>query len=251
VRGKILFFWSSLEHYFSSTLIPWGSLDGRKKYVFGFHPHGIYPLTSFWGTQGPSFRKAYPGLEVDICGASVVFFTPVLRDLVMWLGGREVSRVAIERVLASGSSVLLVPGGQREMRHSTGNRNKFHVVTRHKGFVKIAIEHGIDLVPIFSFGEDQIIENIRMPKMQAVTTRFIGYGFPFVPFGRWYSPLPNPVSITVIIGPPISVGAACQNPSLERIDQLHQRYYHTLRELFEKFKAIAGFPDSQLIYENE
>eukprot|EP00456_Euglypha_rotunda_P012496 TRINITY_DN13559_c0_g1_i1.p1 TRINITY_DN13559_c0_g1~~TRINITY_DN13559_c0_g1_i1.p1 ORF type:complete len:192 (+),score=6.80 TRINITY_DN13559_c0_g1_i1:69-578(+) len=168
----------------------------------------------------------------------------------MWLGGREVSRIAIDKILKDGRSVLLVPGGQREMRHSSGDTKEFHIVTRHKGFVRVAIEHGVDLVPIFSFGEDQMIQNIRMPRIQAWTTKFLGYGFPFLPFGRWYLPLPNPVPITVVVGPPIPVGPACSNPSSELVDLLHAQYYHTLREMFERFKDHAGFSHSQLIYQD-
>jgi len=179
-----------------------------------------------------------------------VFYTPIVRDFCMWCGGREVSRKAIDTILESGRSALLVPGGQREMRHSSGDRKIFKLVSRHKGFVRIAIAHGVDLVPIFSFGEDQIVENIRMPRMQAWTTKFIGYGVPFVPFGRWYTPLPNRVAITVVVGPPIPVGEATLEPTNERVDRIFAIYYYVVRQLFEKYKKQAGYDNAELIFED-
>jgi hypothetical protein len=85
---------------------------------------GIYPLTTMWATTGPSFRQLYPvdtslpcqsvsidnhtvrpftvmnvlnvqDIEVTTCGASVLFFCPVLRDFLMWAGARDVSKPAL------------------------------------------------------------------------------------------------------------------------------------------------------------
>jgi hypothetical protein len=111
--------WSSMERYFNGQVVALGSLsEAQGPYIFGFHPHGVYPMTCFWATRGTQFQKSYPGLNIDVCGASIMFHAPLLREIVMWAGGREVSGTAIRMALKQKRSVMLVPGGQREMRHS-------------------------------------------------------------------------------------------------------------------------------------
>jgi 1-acyl-sn-glycerol-3-phosphate acyltransferase len=237
-----------MERYFSGSLIPAGRLSADEgPYLFAFHPHGIYPITCFWITRGSLWRDAYGELDVDICGASVMFHSPILREFVMWAGGREVSKRALDHALDNKRSILLIPGGQREMRHSSIDADRLVLVTRHKGFVKIALTHGAPLVPVLSLGENQLLANIRMPAMQELTTRILGFGLPHYPYGRWYSPLPNAQPVTVIVGEPLRV-PRIERPTEDDVNQWHQKYYDQLRALFETHKAAAGFPNCQLIY---
>jgi 1-acyl-sn-glycerol-3-phosphate acyltransferase len=210
-------------------------------------PHGIFPMTAFWSTRNSAWWRHYAGVHVDVLGASVMLYSPLLRDIVMWAGGRDVSKRSIRQAFADGRSVCLVPGGLREMRRSRARRTEMNLVTRHKGFVRIAIQCGKSLVPMLSFGEDQIVENIHAPRMQSWTSRVLGFGLPMWVHGRWYSPLPNRVKVTVAIGEPVPVVQEAE-PSQSTIDAVHKRYYDTVRALFEAHKAKAGYPDMQLYY---
>lgn len=75
-------------------------------------------MTCMWSTRGPQFAAAYPDLAVDVCGATIMFYAPLLRDICMWSGSREVSGTSIRIALKQKRSIMIVPGGQREMRHS-------------------------------------------------------------------------------------------------------------------------------------
>jgi hypothetical protein len=66
------------ERYFQLKLIPEGHLLKGGKYVLGFHPHGVLPVTTFWATRGRQWREFYPGLAVDVLGASVMFWVPLM-----------------------------------------------------------------------------------------------------------------------------------------------------------------------------
>lgn len=240
------FLWGAIERYFQSNVIGEAKLVKGERYLFCFGPHGIYPLTTMWATTGPSFRKLYPDIEVTTCGASVLFFCPVLRDFLMWAGARDVSRPALALAYEQGRNVCLVPGGQREMRMSRGQlRNQMNLSIKHKGFVKLAIQTGAHLVPMISFGEDQLLLNIYAPTMQAITTKFIGFGLPFFPHGRWYAPLPNRVKVTVAYGPVVRV-PHLTHPTDDDINRIHSEYYEMVRYTFEKHKVAAGYPDCVL-----
>ena len=240
--------WSCFERYFQLNIICESAIDEQQGPVLmGFHPHGIYPLTTFWGTRGPSFRAAFPNLEVDVCGASVMFNCPVLREILLWSGGREVSAASIRHCLHQRRSILLVPGGQREMLHSRADSRSLTYVTKHKGFVRMAIENGVRLVPILSLGETFCLENVYLPRVQSWFLRKTGVGFPVFPYGRWYSPIANPCPITLVVGQPIMVQHN-PTPTEEEVDALHKLYYDYVKELFETYKAEAGFPDQELVF---
>ena len=242
------FLWGAFERYFHLNIITQGDIDESKGPVLmGFHPHGVYPLTTFWGTRGPSFRAAFPTLEVDVCGASVMFNCPVLREILLWSGGREVSAASIRHCLKQKRSILLVPGGQREMLHSRADPYSLTYVTKHKGFVRMAIENGVRLVPVLSLGETFCLENVYLPTVQSWFLKYTGVGFPIFPFGRWYSPIANQVPITLVFGQPMEVEQK-DEPTEEEVDSMHKKYYDYVKQLFDEYKAEAGFPDQVLSF---
>ena len=242
------FLWGAFERYFHLNIITQGDIDESKGPVLmGFHPHGVYPLTTFWGTRGPSFRAAFPTLEVDVCGASVMFNCPVLREILLWSGGREVSAASIRHCLKQKRSILLVPGGQREMLHSRADPYNITYVTKHKGFVRMAIENGVQLVPVLSLGETFCLENIYLPTLQSWFLKYTGVGFPIFPFGRWYSPIANQVPITLVFGKPMEVEQK-DEPTEEEVESMHKKYYDYVQQLFDEYKAEAGFPDQVLSF---
>ena len=53
---------------------------------------------------------------------------------------------------------MLVVGGATESLNC-GDKHKVKLyLVRRKGFVKLALQHGRDLVPVFGFGENEIYE---------------------------------------------------------------------------------------------
>lgn len=248
--------WSAFTSYFNANLIPVGELkEEGEKYIFGFHPHGILPFTIFWSTRGALWKKAYGKLKVDVLAASIMFWVPPMREMMMWCGGRNVSQTSFRRALDENRSIVLVPGGQREILHSRIDRDTMTLVKKHKGFVRLAIKHGASLVPVLSFGEEQILGNIDAPAMQSWTRKYVGFGFPLYPHGRWYSPIPMRESVTVVVGHPIPLAQyhdrlhpSTNEPPSDLVDEIHAHYFECLSQLFEDQKASAGFPTMQLIY---
>ena len=58
-----------------------------------------------------------------------------------------------------GIVTVLVPGGALEARNWSKNEIKLYLQKR-KGFIKLAMRHGIDLVPTFSFNEQFIYRQL-------------------------------------------------------------------------------------------
>lgn len=73
-------------------------------------------------------------------------------------GGRDVGRESIQWLLTKegvGNMVVLIPGGVQEMCFTEQKKFKLKLESR-KGFIRLAMETGSSLVPILSFGENDI-----------------------------------------------------------------------------------------------
>lgn len=154
------------ERYFGLELVAEGELDPNQTYMFAYHPHGIYPFSLVWLPLGALWAKRYPKVEMDTFCAGILLRVPWVRDFGMWLGARDVTRKAIMHSLTNKRSAFLVPGGQAEMRESRSKVTEIVLVYRHKGFVRLAIQAQVPLVPIFCFGETNIFDNVDAPRMQ-------------------------------------------------------------------------------------
>ena len=82
----------------------------------------------------PSFRRLVPVRPVTLT-ASVTVTVPLLRDIVLWLGVRVVSRRTFEHTLRERRAVLICPGGQAEMclTQRLHRHKQFTVYSGHKG----------------------------------------------------------------------------------------------------------------------
>jgi len=242
--------WDLFTRYFDFKIISDAKLSTTKTYMFGYHPHGIYPYTCLWGPLTSVWKQKFPGVEFDGLGATVVLLIPTVRDVAMWVGGRDVTRKSINDALKNNRSVALVPGGQAEMRESRSILDEVVLLRRHKGFIRMAIENGADLVPMYCFGETQIFDNVYYPKMQSWFVKRIGFGFPHFPYGKYYLPVPRDSPLRLVVGEPIPVTKLAQ-PTEEQIDEIHQKYFDSLKALVEKHKDECGYPKTTIKFKDD
>ena len=55
----------------------------------------------------------------------------------------------------------------------------------------MALQEGAHLVPILSFGEVDIMDNVRYPVLQQWFLKKIGIAFPHQPYGLFFLPIPR------------------------------------------------------------
>ena len=96
-----------------------------------------------------------------------------------------------------GRAITIVVGGARESLDARPFSLKL-VLKRRKGFVKLAIRTGADLVPVLAFGENDIYEQLDtnehpyVHKAQMLVKKFMGFTVPlFHARGEWLQSLPN------------------------------------------------------------
>ncbi|XP_040828800.1 2-acylglycerol O-acyltransferase 3-like [Ochotona curzoniae] len=253
--------WSMWKHqrdYFPIKLVKTAELPPDKKYLLVTHPHGImsYGLLCNFVSESNNFSQHFPGIKLWIAMMSLFFYVPGFREYVMSQGLRPVSRPSLDFILSQpqlGLAVAIVPGGAHEAMYAAPGQNCLKLENR-KGFVRLALSHGASLVPVYSFGENDIFKCLTFAKgswqyqIQIICKKltriapciFWGRSL-FLPNSWGLLPLPRP--ITTVVGAPIHV-PQLSTPTEEQVDHYHRLYLEALERLFEEHKESCGISAS-------
>jgi 2-acylglycerol O-acyltransferase 2 len=82
----------------------------------------------------------------------------------------DASRKTTEYNLKKGMSVLVYPGGSKEIFETDGGNPKTVVYVR-TGFIRMALRYGCDLVPVFVYGEKHCYHRWVAPHLPRPTHR--------------------------------------------------------------------------------
>ncbi|KAI1699608.1 diacylglycerol acyltransferase domain-containing protein [Ditylenchus destructor] len=245
--------WRYLACYFPMRLVKTAELPPNKNYVIGVHPHGIIGFATFvtFCTEGTHFSRLFPGLRRFPVTLPMQFWFPLRREFLTLTGTISSDVEAIEYVLdrpPKGYVVAIVPGGAAEALDSHPDTYDLTLKNR-RGFIRLAIKHGADLVPLYHFGENKIYSQLpnphgsRLRTFQMAVKRWTGATVPIF-YGRGILSniiglMPYRKPITTVVGAPIPV--KCNpNPSEEECDELHAEYCRRLVALFDEHKTKYG-----------
>ncbi|XP_077399898.1 2-acylglycerol O-acyltransferase 1 isoform X2 [Vanacampus margaritifer] len=152
-----------------------------------------------------------------------------------------------------GNVAVIAVGAAREALDARPGALTLQLRQR-KGFIKLALRHGAQLVPVFSFGENELFEQIQNPtgsRLRTVQDRLqsiMGISLPLINgrgvFQYSFGLMPHRKAILTVVGKPIQV-ATIASPSSEDIDTLHKVYLEHLSELFERHKHECGLQEHQ------
>nr|XP_023394806.1 2-acylglycerol O-acyltransferase 2 [Loxodonta africana] len=238
IRRSVM--WKYMKDYFPISLVKTAELDPSRNYLAGFHPHG--------GTvQGHELGR------IGKRGNSL----PVLRELPARGEGLVASdKESVDHLLSrkeGGNLLAIIVGGSKESLDARPGAYRLLLRNR-KGFIKLALMHGAALVPIFSFGENELFDQVNNPPgswlrcVQNHLQKVMGFALPLFHgrgvFQYSFGLLPYRRPITTVVGKPIEVQKTLQ-PSQEEVDHLHQRYIKELCNLFEAHKLKFDIPIDQ------
>ncbi|GAU90360.1 hypothetical protein RvY_02784 [Ramazzottius varieornatus] len=241
---------------FPITLEKTHELDPERKYIIGYHPHGVSGGGAFFNfaTEATGLSKVFPGIDFHLLTHSSLHHFPIFRDLVALFGMADVSRQSISYCLkGKGKAVVIIVGGAKEALMSLPDKT-YIVLKNRKGFVRVALQNGADLVPSFSFGENQlwklrshVFPWTKLNLYQKVYNWVYAYP-PVLLLGQGMFNTPFRLPVHTIVGKPINVEKD-SSPSEEKVDEIHRRYMEALIDLYETSKSRFNIaPENKLIF---
>ena len=164
------------------------NLDKRQHYMFAMHPHNVFcasELLTFIFPNTLSLFEEFTQSAVPLV-ASELLWLPGLGHLVAALGCESVGRDNLLAHVHAKHSVALIPGGIREMALAPRNRVDAVYIIHREGFLRIAYENRVPVVPILSLGEHTCHRLFAsFAPLQRFCIYVFGYPFPMLAFGRW------------------------------------------------------------------
>lgn len=254
IRGGWVY--EELSAYWYSHIIRESELRDDEYHIFGYAPHGMFPMGSMWMHNTAEWQELFPNIVPYTFVATVVHVVPMLRDVTQYNGGLDVSAHRFSSALMEYRNIMLVPGGQHEMLLP----RREDVSCKHRGFIRLALKTAcenrdktINLVPLYSFGEIDMLTN-AFPVSLGVQRWLVAklrLNPAFLPVGRFnLAGVPKRVPITFVVGSPIKVPQVKGDfPTEEQVALLARRYYSALHDTFEKHKVVVeGYETSSLSF---
>lgn len=219
------------------------------------------------------WNKLFANLRPKPVTISAFLLFPIVREIFLNFGASAVSARNIKSLLLQSNdghhpinsdgyianAVVLAIGGAREM--ASFQRSRYHLkIKDRKGFIRAAIETGASIVPVYSFGELDVLDKKELSggiafvwKMYQNLMKYIFNYAPDMYKGRFeydFGLLARRCPITVVFGAPIDIERNVQ-PTQQYIDEMHERFCEELVELFETHKSnyIENYENFQLTFE--
>ena len=142
----------------------------NEKNIMAFCPHGIFPFAFGLGVLPETAQKAFGVFRPVV--ATAVWAFPIVGTIIRWLDGIDASREVLDRVMASEDRVGIIPGGIAEIFESYPKRgihpDEECAIVR-KGILRMAIEHGRAIVPIYCFGSTKMFRLLQLPILERLS----------------------------------------------------------------------------------
>ena len=237
--------------YYDGTSVREGPApDPRGRYLFAVYPHGVYGVCRAFSGGASNWSRLYPGGITARWGSfGAAFFMPGVREFSLLAGCLDASKkILVQAIEKHGENVMLLPGGIDEMALTDGtSKDTALVAADRKGYAKLAIECGCDIIPSFCFGEKWIHRTVLLPPMvrtllyktvRVSGTLLKGRGPTFLGF------LGEPLGM--VWGEPIPVKQ--QKPvDPAYLDEVHAQVQTAVRSIFDRHKASFGYGDDETL----
>ena len=237
----------ALYKYFSYRIVWVG--DSREKatdsrtWIGAGPPHGVMPFANVLSIPMiNTFIRPFRG-----AGANVTARTPFLRYLTTF-GFVDASAQSIVDKLNEGFCVGLVPDGIAGIFAYHGN-DEIVAMKHRKGIAKLALKHGITILPAYSVGNTAIYTPVfdKWGLCEKISRRMRASVFVF--YGRFFLPIPRRVNITLLIGDPIIVDKVDHGePTQDQIDAVHAQLLNQLESSFNRHKAALGWAHKSVVF---
>lgn len=212
--------------------------------IFALEPHHVLPLSIFAFND---CLKNFGGHKCLGCLTGAAFQVPLMRHMYTWVNATSVDKKNLLQIMKEGYSPIICPGGVQEVCMMDNESECILYLNNRKGFIKLALMHGFNVVPVFTFGlADGYDYIVPRGSFMASLARKIGF-MPMAFFGMFGIPLapPKPCQYINVIAKPITV-PQIDEPSSDDINKYHSQYVKEISRVFETYKADYGMGNMNL-----
>ncbi len=145
-----------------------------------------------------------------------------------------------------GRAITIVVGGASESLDAEPHTLRL-VLRKRKGFIKLAIRAGADLVPVLSFGENELYDQVqphthpRIHQTQLFLKKLLGFTIPLFHargvFNYDVGMLPYRTPVNVVVGRPIKVMQQAE-PDESYLNEVHGLYIQELERIWHEWKDV-------------
>jgi hypothetical protein len=206
----------------------------KRPYILLFHPHGAFSVSYFFHRM-TSFTN-FPIQDGKACVIRHLYWLPFADEILTALKSVPNRYNAMKKVLDEGESLSVIPGGIHEMFDTKKGRIRVKIKNR-SGIFRLAIETKTPLVPVITYGENELYELSRHPYLDRIQQWLL----------RWNCQLPIPsfssiqkwiqfmsgvqkTSLLTVLGNPIEIQES------HTIDSLRIAYIDELKKLYAETK---------------
>jgi hypothetical protein len=167
--------------------------DGTKTYILAAQPHGVVSLCGI--CSAVSADHDFQGRLIPTGVAEAVLSTPILKHVMGIFHLISASKKSLIKNFQKGGvegSVVLYVGGIAELFVSSEKEEMIYLKKR-KGFIKLALQCGVDIVPIYLFGNTTCLSVLKTGLL-ATLSRKTQVSLTYF-WGRCMLPIPRPVKV--------------------------------------------------------
>jgi 1-acyl-sn-glycerol-3-phosphate acyltransferase len=244
IREKLPLMWLLASVWYRGEVRGLGNIpDSGPVLLVGNHSGGnlipdttVFTLafSTYFGAERPFYQLAH----------NLVLSMPGLASLRKF-GTVAASPANAQKALRSGAALLVYPGGDYEVHRPSWERNRIDFGGR-KGFIRLALEQNVPIVPIVSIGGQEtalflsrgewLARALALDRMFRLKVLPISIALPWgLNIGDMLGHIPLPAKITIETLPPIDLRSEFgQRPDLDEV------YDHVIRIMQDTLDALAA-----------
>jgi len=206
--------------------------NSGKKFILAFQPHGVISFCSLcsWVNAPPELRC------IQTAVASVLLKTPILKNVMGIYSLTAASSSNVRKILQTEKGVkgclVIYIGGIAELFKTCKEEERLYIKER-KGFIKVALREGVDVMPVYLFGNTSVLSVLKngflekmSRSMQMSVTWF---------WGKWFLPIPRDEKLLYVRGKPLGL-PHIPDPTDADINQWHAKYVSEVKRLYNENK---------------
>jgi 1-acyl-sn-glycerol-3-phosphate acyltransferase len=250
LREALPLLWLIATFYFRAEVRDVGNVPAdRPALLVGNHSGGnvivdtfVFSLafSTYFGVERPFHQLAH----------NLAIAWPLAGEMLRKSGTMSASPEHAEQALAAGAPVLVYPGGDWETHRPSWEGGKIDFAGR-KGFIRLALEAGVPIVPVVSIGGQEtalflsrgagLARALRLDKLARLKVLPISLALPWgLNVGDFAGHIPLPAKITVEVLPPIDLEREF-GPDPD-VDEIYAHVTAQMQEALDGLAAERRFP---------